>query len=118
MATVQDFLGILISITSVLGIFTGIINKIFNRKLEPIKERIDKLDETNLKENLQQYRFSVVSFASQLRKGEEKTRFEYESILTFINLYEQGVEKLKLHNGLFEEEVKYIKEQYRKLKGE
>jgi hypothetical protein len=118
MATVQDILGIIISIASVLGIFTGIINKLFNGKLEPIKQRIDEMDEDNLRENLQQYRFSVVCFASELRKGERKTRYEFESILAFVDLYEHGVERLKIHNGLFEEEVRYIKEEYRKLKGE
>lgn len=112
---IQNALGIIISVTSVLGIFTGIINKLFNNKLKPIQDRMHNMEENNLRENLQQYRHSVVCFASELRKGEKKTRFEYESILAFINLYEQGVEKLKIHNGLFEEEVHYIIDEYRKL---
>lgn len=115
---VQNTLGIIISITSVLGIFTGIVNKLFSVKLKPITDRIDNMEEDNLRENLQQYRHSVVCFASELRKGEQKTRFEFDSILSFINLYESGVEKLGIHNGLFEEEVHYIREEYRKLKGE
>ena len=117
-ATIETTLGLIISVASVLGIFTGIINKLFNIKLKPIEKRIDTIERDNLQENLHQYRHSVVCFASELRKGEAKTRFEFESILSFINLYEKGIETLGIHNGLFEEEVYYIKEEYRKLKGE
>lgn len=115
---IKNTLEIIITITSVLGIFTGIVNKLFSTKLKPIRDRIDNMEVDNLRENLQQYRHSVVCFASELRKGEKKTRFEFDSILAFINLYESGVKKLGIHNGLFEEEVHYIIEEYRKLKGE
>ena len=43
-ATIETTLGIIISVASVLGIFTGIINKLFNIKLKPIEKRIDTPD--------------------------------------------------------------------------
>ena len=50
-ATIETALGIIISVASVLGIFTGIINKLFNIKLKPIEKRIDTIERDNLQEN-------------------------------------------------------------------
>ena len=41
MDTVQGVLGIIISMSTVLGVFTGIINKLFSHKLKPIENKID-----------------------------------------------------------------------------
>lgn len=111
----KDILGLIISISSVLGIFTGIVNKLFNNKLKPIEDHIEKNRLENLKKNMEEWRYQVVSFSSELRKGISKTRFEFEAIFIFIDEYEEAVEELGLTNNFFSEEVVYIKECYREL---
>lgn len=111
----KDVLGLIISLSTVLGIFTGIVNKLFNRKLKPIYDRFDKDEEKLLKQRMNSARFRVVQFAGELRRGVEHTHYEYESIFTFMDDYEECVTKLKIENNYFTEESRYIKERYRKL---
>ena len=112
---IKDVLGLIISLSSVLGIFTGIVNKLFSNKLKPIYARFDKDEEQLLKQRMNSARFRVVQFAGELRRGVEHTHYEYESIFTYMDDYEECVTKLKMENNYFTEESRYIKERYRKL---
>lgn len=111
----KDILGLIISLSTVLGIFTGIVNKLFSNKLKPIYARFDKDEEQLLKQRMNSARFRVVQFAGELRRGVPHTHYEYESIFTFMDDYEECVEKLKIENNYFTEESRFIKEQYRKM---
>ena len=111
----KDVLSLMISLSTVLGIFTGIVNKLFTKKLKPIEEKVEKNRLANLKTNMEEWRFQVVSFSSDLRKGITKSRFEFEAIFIFIDEYEEAVEELGITNNFFSEEVVYIKECYREL---
>lgn len=115
MENIQAILGIIISVSTVLGIFTGIINKLFNKKLKPIEEKIEKNRRESIKEDMRMARFNVVKFASELRRGMEKTRFEFEAISELADTYEKAVEELGIKNSFFEEEEIYIKEKYHEL---
>ena len=113
MGTLKEILGLIISLSTVFGIFTGIVNKLFSNKLKPIEARIDKEHEDSIKKDMSQIRYTVVSFASDLHNGIPKTRFEFDAIFQFISEYENIIDQLGIKNGLFSEEVSYIKEQYR-----
>lgn len=63
-------------------------------------------------QNRMQYRYNIVSFASDLRKGCSKTRDEYLSIFEQIDEYLRICKKFNIQNHLFEEEVKYINKAY------
>lgn len=112
---IKDLGGLIITISSVLGIFTGIVNKVFTKKLKPIEEKIEKHRLSNLRADMEEWRYQVVSFASDLRKGVSKSRFEYEAIFTFMDEYEMAVEELGINNGLFEVESQFIKKSYKEL---
>ena len=112
---VRDILGLIISLSSVLGIFTGIVNKLFNKKLEPINEKIDRNHEASLKEDMRMARYNVVKFASELRRGVEKTRYEFEAVAELADTYEKAVSELGIKNSFFEEEEIYIKQKYHEL---
>lgn len=112
---IKDILTFIISLSSVLGIFTGIVNKLFNNKLKPIYDRFDKDEEQLLKQRMNSARFRVVQFAGELRRGVEHTHYEYESIFTYMDEYEECVERLKIENNYFNEESRYIRERYRQL---
>lgn len=115
METFKEILGLILTISSVLGVFSAIINKIFDRKLKPIEKKIDDNEIASLKKDMEQWRFEVCKFAGDLRRGVAHTRFEYESIFVFISDYDAAVERLHLHNGLFETEEAFIRDCYNKL---
>ena len=115
MQDLKDILGLIISISSVLGIFTGIVNKLFNNKLKPINEKIDKNHIASLTEDMRMARYQVVRFASELRRGVPKSRFEFEAIAEFADSYEKAVAELGIQNSFFVEEEIYIKQKYHEL---
>ena len=115
METLKNVLGLIISISSVLGIFTGIINKMFSNKLKPLEQRIEQGEKNSMKHDLGQLRYTIVSFANDLRNGVPKSRFQYDAIFSFIDEYEEIITQLNIKNGLFHEEKAYIHEEYRKL---
>ena len=113
--TIKDLGGLIITISSVLGIFTGIVNKVFTKKLKPIEDKIEKHRLANLRADMEEWRYQVVSFASDLHKGIPKTRHEYEAIFVFMDEYEKAVEELGINNNFFTEESRVIRESYREL---
>lgn len=115
MQDIKDILGLIISISSVLGIFTGIVNKLFNSKLKPINDKIDKNHKASVKEDMRMARYNVVKFASELRNGVPKSRYEFEAIAEFADSYEKAVKELGIQNSFFVEEEIYIKEKYHEL---
>lgn len=115
MEDLKTILSVIISVTSVLGIFTGIINKLFNNKLEPIEKKIEKNRIHSIRGDMALNRYQVVRFASELHRGIPKTRYEFESIADICDAYEQAVEELGVKNNFFTAEEEFIKECYYKL---
>lgn len=113
--TIQKLGSLVITLSGVLGIFTGIVNKIFTKKLKPIEEKVEQHRQANLRADMEEWRYHVVSFASDLHKGIPKTRHEYEAIFVFIDEYEKAVEELGITNNFFTEESRVIRESYREL---
>ena len=115
MEWLKTILGLIVSLSTVFGIFTGIINKSFSKRLKPLEDRIDQSEKNAMRHDLGQLRYLVVSFANDLRNGVPKSKFQYDAVFGFIDEYEEMITKLNIKNGLFHEEVAYIKEQYRNL---
>lgn len=113
--TIKELGSLIITLSGVLGIFTGIVNKIFTKKLKPIEEKIEQHRLANLRADMEEWRYQVVSFAGDLHKGIPKTRHEYEAIFVFIDEYEKAVEELGITNNFFKEESRMIRESYREL---
>lgn len=115
MENIKAILSIIISISTVLGIFTGIINKLFSNKLQPIESKIEQNRVQSIRGDMALNRYQVVRFASELHRGVPKTRYEFESIAEICNAYEKEVEELGITNNFFTAEEEFIKECYRKL---
>ena len=98
-----------------LGIFTGIINRMFNKRLQPLENRIEQGEKNSMKHDMSQLRFTIVSFANDLRNGMIKSKPQFDAIFSFMDEYEEMIEQLHIKNGLFKEEEIYIREQYHKL---
>lgn len=109
-------LGSLITaMTTIIGILGVLLNKIV---FKPMGQKLDALDrkiDMNKKDDL---RYTILSFASDLRNGVAKTRQEYETIFAFHDDYELLIEHLKEKNGYLETEMEYIILQYNSLKRE
>lgn len=112
---ISTILGLIISISSVLGIFTAIVNKSFAKKLKPIENRLSQDEQESMRNQMNNLRYRVVTFANDLHRGIEHSRYEYSIIFQFVNDYEECIEKLGLTNHLFDEEVAFIEKCYREL---
>lgn len=115
MENIKAILGIIISVSTVLGIFTGIINKLFSNKLQPIESKIEENRVQSIRGDMALNRYQVVRFASELHRGVPKTRYEFESIAEICNAYEKEVEELGVTNNFFTAEEEFIKDCYKKL---
>ena len=103
------------AITAILGAMTWLLNKIV---FKPMGQKLDALDRKIDKNKKDDLRYTILSFAGDLRNGVAKTRQEYETIFTFHDDYETLIERLKEKNGYLETEMEYIILQYNNLKGE
>ncbi len=105
LSNVQVLIGLLISMSTLFGILAKFLNKKLDEKLEGLYH-----------DNRRQYRYLIVAFASDLHKGIQKTREEFQTILDIFGRYEYLVEKLHVKNHYADSEIAYIKEKYKKLK--
>lgn len=103
------------AITAILGGMTWLLNKIV---FKPMGQKLDALDRKIDKNKKDDLRYTILSFAGDLRNGVAKTRQEYETIFAFYDDYETLIEHLKEKNGYLETEMEYIILQYNSLKGE
>lgn len=98
LSNIQVIITLIISMSTLLGIFAGIINKILDKKLKGLYH-----------DNRRQYRYMIVDFAGDLHNGIKKTREEFQSILDIFGRYEILVDKLNVKNHYVDSEIAYIK---------
>lgn len=116
MELLKTILSVIISLSTVLTIFTSIVNALFDKKLKPIDEKIEKNRLDSIKQNMRLARHHVTSFAGELHRGVEHTLEETEAIFEFIDTYESAIEELGIQNSFFVAEEEFIKEYYQSLK--
>ncbi len=61
-------------------------------------------------------RYEICSFSGDLRNGIHKTRDEFQAIFAMEDIYDKLIKKLKQHNHYIDNEMEYIKQQYKLLK--
>ena len=96
------FIGLLVT---TIGTITAILNKLLNKKLNPLISKIDNNEKDRL-------RFEILSFANSLRNNNKHTRQEFETIFFFYDKYETVINEITQKNGYLEEEMEFIKECY------
>lgn len=103
------------------GIDTYINNQVAP-SLKEIKDSIESLHgEINTikaesdEDKMQRLRYDCLCFASEVRKGEAKTRQEYEEIFRMESTYDNLIDKYNIKNGFMEEEMLFVHEHYRKM---
>lgn len=105
---IATYLGAIVSIVTVL-------TKVIDSKLTPIDNKIDSLSAQNDDRDRKKLRLDITSFASSLHRGEAHTREEFEAIFELVDIYEDIIDKRKLKNNYFQEEVTFIRKCYEKL---
>lgn len=103
--------GILIAIYKIPVKIKDSYKVVIKEELQPISEQIDNNEKDRL-------RFEILSFASDLRNGINKTRQEFETIFAYYDKYENIIRKLKMHNGYLDTEFEFIKLKYIDLETE
>ena len=96
------------SLITAIGVIVKFLSRKMDKLFEPINRKIDNRDRRQL-------RYSIVEFASDLRKGIGKTRQEFEAIYEFYDAYEEIIEDLGLKNGYVDSEMEYIDKCYKAL---
>ena len=102
--------GLIFAFYKIPSKINAIIIKSVSEKIDPLSIKIDENE-------IGQLRFQILSFASDLRNGVNKTRQEFETIFMFYDKYEEILKRLNRHNGYLDTEFDYIKLKYIEQEG-
>ena len=85
---------------------------------ELLKTRLDAMEKSNDMQSVRQIKGHVLDFANSCRNGRKHTIEDFKNILAENDEYEALVEKYKLKNNFYTEDIKFIKEVYQKCSRE
>ena len=109
----MDFIIKISSLITAISIIGGAIFWLLNAFIfKPMTTELKKLNDKIDTNRLDELRYTILSFAGDLRNGIPKTRQEYETIFTFHDKYDKLISSLNEKNGYLEMEMAYIKKQY------
>lgn len=89
--------------------------KDIKNSIKGLKVDISDIKESSDRKEMQRLRYECLCFASDLRKGDAKTRQEYEEIFRMEDSYNSLIDKYNIENGFMHEEMFYVHNQYRSL---
>ena len=89
--------------------------KDIKRSISGLKTDIDDIKDAADRREMQRLRYECLCFASDLRKGDAKTRQEYEEIFRMEDTYNTLIDKHSIENGFMHEEMLFVHNQYRSL---
>ena len=79
---------------------------------EMIREELQRLTSLFLDKQIDDMRWEILDFTSALSSGRKYNRESFDHIFRIYNKYEKILEENKMENGLVEESIKYVREQY------
>lgn len=116
--TLGQVAGLLAFIVGLIGSIEYLVirlNKLFDKKLQPVYKKIEELDVREQNSRRKQIRKEYVSYASSLHRGVKHTRDEFAAIFELEDEYDEICKILKIPNHVFEEERKYVHKCYEQL---
>lgn len=75
--------------------------------------KINELTNMFVDKEVDDYRFKILDFASDISSGKIFNRESYDHILRIYDKYEKVLEEHNMENGLVEESIEYIRNSYR-----
>lgn len=101
---------------------TGLFRKAIKDEIKPLEAEVSNVKDDISKLNNEQKEFEtrylrryILTYASEIRNGDNKTNDEYEDFFRAVDRYEMLIKKLKIKNGYVENEVNYVKDKYNKI---
>lgn len=98
---------------------TWLFRKAIKEEIKPLETEVSNVKDDISKLNNEQKEFEarylrryILTYASEIRNGDNKTNDEYEDFFRAVDRYEALIKKLKIKNGYVENEVNYVKEKY------
>lgn len=79
---------------------------------EIIKEDLKKLSDMFIDLEIQDIRWNILNFCSDLSNGKEFSSEYYDYVFKLYDKYEQMLKENGLTNGLIEQSISYIREKY------
>lgn len=76
-------------------------------------DKISNLTDMFVDKEIDDYRFKILDFASDISSGKMFNRESYDHILRIYDKYEKILEEHNMENGLVEESIEYIRNSYR-----
>lgn len=105
-----------------LNPLTGLFRKAIKDEIKPLEAEVSNVKDDINKLNNEQKEFEtrylrryILTYASEIRNGDNKTNDEYEDFFRAVDRYEMLIKKLKIKNGYVENEVNYVKDKYNKI---
>jgi len=88
------------------------IRVINNSNCQNMKEHLDAVEKKIDLQSASHVRAHVLNFSDDLRKGNQRTKEDYDNILEEDKEYNAIVEKYKIENNVYEHAIKFINKRY------
>lgn len=85
-----------------------------NLILGDVRKDISELRTELTETKVQNWRWNVLDFANSCKNGRRHTIDEWKHAISQLAEYENYVERNDITNGVFEEDAKYLREEYHK----
>ena len=118
-----DFLssppGVIVSATTLIEIVPIKINpirwtlsKIGNAMTGDIRKELNEVKSELRETKVQNWRWNVLDFANSCRNGRRHSHDEWCHTISQLAEYENYIERNEITNGVFEEDARYLREEY------
>lgn len=89
------------------------IQKQLTDSIAVISERLDKIQDSFIKNQIEDMRWKILDFANAIMNGNTNCyKDQFDNIIHLYDEYEYILEENNMTNGQVEESIKYIKEKY------
>ena len=83
-----------------------------NLLMGDIKKEIAQLKKEMTDTKVQNWRWNVLDFANSCKNGRRHTQDEWKHAISQLAEYENYIERNGIVNGVFEEDARYLREEY------
>ena len=83
-----------------------------NHNCKTMQERLNEIEKKQDLQTADRIRTHVLNFAEDLRRGNSRTKEDFDLLLTEHNLYNQLVVKHTIENNVYEHAIKFVNKKY------
>lgn len=89
-------------------------SKIGNLLIGDVRKDVQALKNELTEMKVQNWRWNVLDFANSCKNGRRHTPDEWKHVISQLAEYETYIERNEITNGVFEEDARYLREEYQK----